>query len=255
MTDFYVYAWRRPDTGVFFYVGKGRKARDSQLKDHNPIFMRIVRKLERNGLAPCVERLHENLTEAQAFEIERQLIVEYGRLNLKTGTLANLTDGGEGASGTIVGAATRLKVSETSRSRWADNDYRERVAQTQRTRFEDPEVREQNAHHTTLQWQDPVTRERRTLSIRATRQSASSRQRTSEIARLSPPTAANKSGFKGVFFSNAASKWTCQIKLEGKPKHLGLFQTPEEAAVAYDQAAFAAWGSDCYLNFPDRIAA
>lgn len=255
MNDFYVYAWRRPDTGALFYVGKGRMARDAQLKDHNQIFMRIVRKLERHGLRPSVERLHENLTEEQAFSIERQLIAESGRINLNTGTLANLTDGGEGSSGTVVGEATRLKVGKASRSRWADDSYRNRLSQVQRERYENQELREQSALHTTLQWQDNVTRERRTISIRATRQTATSRQRTSVVSKLSPPTAANKSGFKGVFFSKAASKWTCQIKLEGKPKHLGLFPTPEEAALAYDRAAYAAWGSDCYLNFPDKIAA
>ena len=44
--DYYVYAWRRPDTGEIFYIGKGRLRRDSCLKRHNAIFMEIVSKLK-----------------------------------------------------------------------------------------------------------------------------------------------------------------------------------------------------------------
>ncbi len=44
-------------------------------------------------------RVQEYLTEAQAFESEKALIKAIGRIDLNTGPLTNLTDGGEGMSG------------------------------------------------------------------------------------------------------------------------------------------------------------
>lgn len=60
--DFYVYAWRRPDTGDIFYIGKGRGKRANTPKKHNSMFMRIVAKLERSGLEPAIEFIATNLT-------------------------------------------------------------------------------------------------------------------------------------------------------------------------------------------------
>lgn len=42
----------------------------------------------------------------------------------------------------------------------------------------------------------------------------------------------NKSGVTGVFYNSAMRKWTAQIQVNRKPKHLGLFTTLKEAATA-----------------------
>lgn len=60
---------------------------------------------------------------------------------------------------------------------------------------------------------------------------------------------------KGVTLYRRTGRWMAQIRTHGAYKCIGYFPTPEEAAMAYDKAAFEAWGFDCYLNFPDRIAA
>ena len=39
----------------------------------------------------------------------------------------------------------------------------------------------------------------------------------------------NTSGFKGVCFRKANNKWRAQIKIDGKNKHLGYFDTIDEA--------------------------
>ena len=52
----------------------------------------------------------------------------------------------------------------------------------------------------------------------------------------------NKSGIHGVHFSKAASKWTSQIKINGKTIHLGLFENINEAAEARKKAELEHYG-------------
>lgn len=47
----------------------------------------------------------------------------------------------------------------------------------------------------------------------------------------------NKSGYKGVSFKRKLNKWTAQIQKYGKRTHLGYFNTKEEAAKSYNEAA------------------
>lgn len=58
----------------------------------------------------------------------------------------------------------------------------------------------------------------------------------------------NKSGFKGVDWHNGKHRAT--IGKDGKHYHIGYFETPEEAAHAYDEAAKAIHGEFASLNFP-----
>lgn len=61
----------------------------------------------------------------------------------------------------------------------------------------------------------------------------------------------NTSGFKGVSWHTTGKKWQAKIKVDGKGRHLGLFRTAEEAALAYDVAALELHGEFAWLNFPD----
>jgi hypothetical protein len=47
----------------------------------------------------------------------------------------------------------------------------------------------------------------------------------------------NTSGFKGVSWHKVTGRWQAIIRADGKLKHLGIFATPEEAFVAYSDAA------------------
>ena len=62
------------------------------------------------------------------------------------------------------------------------------------------------------------------------------------------PRADNECGYKGVCKDQGG--WKAQIRIGGKPKHLGRFDTVEQAARAYDEAAKKLYGEFAWLNFP-----
>jgi len=98
-TKSYVYRHRRLDTNEIFYIGIGHLPnyeRAYQKKYRNDLWHNIVRKTPYS-----IEILKENLTWKEACELEILLIFEYGRRDLKTGTLVNMTVGGDGAVGRI----------------------------------------------------------------------------------------------------------------------------------------------------------
>lgn len=53
----------------------------------------------------------------------------------------------------------------------------------------------------------------------------------------------NRSGYKGVSFHKASSKWRATICQNYKYQHLGLFETAEQAADAYAKAAVKLHGA------------
>jgi hypothetical protein len=61
----------------------------------------------------------------------------------------------------------------------------------------------------------------------------------------------NTSGFKGVYWRKDCRKWRAQITLHGCKKHLGYFETKEEAAIAYDKAAQELFGQFARTKITD----
>lgn len=59
----------------------------------------------------------------------------------------------------------------------------------------------------------------------------------------------SKSGFYGVSKHRLCERWYANIKVNYKTVYLGLFKSPEAAAVRYDQAALRVHGSNAMTNF------
>ena len=58
--------------------------------------------------------------------------------------------------------------------------------------------------------------------------------------------------YKGVTNTKSGS-FKANITIDGKTHHLGTFDTPKEAAEAYDRAAIEAGHPTSKLNFPDQV--
>ena len=58
----------------------------------------------------------------------------------------------------------------------------------------------------------------------------------------------NKSGYKGVSFHKQHNKYQAQIRINGKKKHLGLFEKAENASQAYEAKAKEIHGEFYYKN-------
>lgn len=105
-SGFYVYAYIRikdsktAKAGTPYYIGKGKQSR--AIAKHSftvPEHSRII-------------ILEENLTEIGALAIERRLIRFWGRKDLGTGILMNMTNGGDGAEGQMCSDSKRAALSK-----------------------------------------------------------------------------------------------------------------------------------------------
>lgn len=56
------------------------------------------------------------------------------------------------------------------------------------------------------------------------------------------------SRYKGVFYRESTRKWIASIKVNQKHKHIGCFNSEEEAARAYNEKALFYFGEYAYLN-------
>lgn len=63
-------------------------------------------------------------------------------------------------------------------------------------------------------------------------------------------TVQNASGFKGVSLDRGTGRWISQVQHMGKVHFIGRFDSPEDAAFAYDAKAIELHGEFAHLNFP-----
>ena len=119
MSGFYTYLWLR-ESGTPYYAGKGTGRRAFSSSAHG-----VHRPVDRVRIL-----IQEFPSEEDAFEAEKFLIAYYGRKDLGTGCLRNLTDGGEGSVGAIRSEEFRRNLAERTRG----NKYCLGIKQSQETR-------------------------------------------------------------------------------------------------------------------------
>lgn len=103
-----VYRHINQETFETFYVGIGSEKRAYDFNNRNSFWKRYISKHGK----PIVYIEAVEIDLAVACEFERELILFFGRRNSKTGSLVNLSDGGDGTTGFNHNAETRKKMSD-----------------------------------------------------------------------------------------------------------------------------------------------
>lgn len=114
-----VYIHRRLDNKDIFYIGIGKnESRINSKRNRNKYWGNIVNKY---GYESYI--FINNITWAQACNLERYLINFYGRKDLGNGNLVNMTDGGDGNNNIIISENTRLKLSANNNKYWLGKSH------------------------------------------------------------------------------------------------------------------------------------
>jgi hypothetical protein len=117
-----VYRHRTADTHEVFYVGIGTTTKRAYAfaKSRNAHWTNVYKK---HGV--IVEIVAEDISWEQACELEQLMIQEYGRRDLGTGCLVNMTDGGDG----------QVNPSKETIQKWVAKNKSRKVSQETRAKM------------------------------------------------------------------------------------------------------------------------
>jgi len=122
----YVYRHIRIDKNVPFYIGVGCSANYARAKEksrRSDLWKRIISKSDY-----CIEIIMDDLSWEDACEKEKEFISLYGRIDLGTGTLVNMTDGGDGTIGIVFTEERKNKISKILKGRKKTKEHKDKMS-------------------------------------------------------------------------------------------------------------------------------
>ena len=135
-----VYRHIRKDINEVFYIGIGKQSnRAYSTRIRNKYWKSIVDKADY-----MVEIIKDGITWEEAKQLEIDLIKQYGRKDLGTGILSNMTDGGDGCVNTICSAETRTKMSNSRLGKKYSEEHKQKISKMLKGKKHTPEAIEKN---------------------------------------------------------------------------------------------------------------
>lgn len=131
-----VYRHRNKLTNEVFYIGIGDIKRSKAISNRSNFWKSIVNKYGYN-----IEIIQQDLSLEEACELEEFLILQYGRRDLGTGCLVNMTNGGEGSSGKIVSQETKEIMRYKNIGKKLSNEHKIKISLANKGKIPTLEVR------------------------------------------------------------------------------------------------------------------
>ena len=133
MRIYYTYAYLRTD-GTPYYIGKGKG---------NRAYVRNKKDCKPPRDRSRILILKSGLTELEALRHEVYMIFVFGRKNIDTGILRNLTDGGEGSSGSVRSEAFKQRL----RDRKLTPEHKQKISKSKTGKPRSQETKEKLKAH------------------------------------------------------------------------------------------------------------
>jgi hypothetical protein len=242
MNKYYVYAYFEGDTPIYIGAGCGRRDVSHYCRKETscPSFHNKLQRMLRNGVNPRPKRLLVDLSVQESWAWERFFIQALGRRDLGTGPLYNRTDGGPGHKHGLVSVLTRQRMSKAVKEALAQPSVRRKHLEAIRIAQARPEAKQNHSKATKVRYLRPGERQQTSVAAKAAHARLETKQRQSKAERHKPPK--GESQLKGV--RPHRKKWQARIA----DYYLGTFETPEAAALAYNDGVDKYWDGDGYKN-------